>query len=102
MGILLTELMRIKAEGDYAAIKLLIDQYAVHFDPALRDQVVARYQKLGLPTSIGPVSTRGCRRTRAETARWNQCNWATSHLNRATISGLRRNVRSLAPYRRGD
>jgi len=42
--------MRIKAEGDYAAIKALVDRYAVHFDPALRDQVVARYQKLGLPT----------------------------------------------------
>jgi dipeptidyl-peptidase-3 len=50
VGMLLTELMRIKAEGDYAAIKQLIDEYAVHFDPALRDQVVARYDKLGLPT----------------------------------------------------
>jgi dipeptidyl-peptidase-3 len=50
VGMLLAELMRIKAEGDYAAIKALVDRYAVHFDPALRDQVVARYQKLGLPT----------------------------------------------------
>jgi dipeptidyl-peptidase-3 len=50
VGVLLAELMRIKAEGDYTAIKLLIDQHAVHFDTALRDQVVARYQKLGLPT----------------------------------------------------
>jgi dipeptidyl-peptidase-3 len=50
VGILLSELMRIKAEGDYNAIKLLIDKHAIHFDTALRDQVVARYQKLGLPT----------------------------------------------------
>ncbi len=50
VGELLAELMRIKAEGDYDAIKALIDKYAVHFDPALRDQVVARYQKLDLPT----------------------------------------------------
>ncbi len=50
VGMLLAELMRIKAEGDYAAIKALVDRYAVHFDPALRDQVVARYQMLGLPT----------------------------------------------------
>jgi len=50
VGLLLAELMRIKAEGDYSAIKALVDKYAVHFDPALRDQVVARYQKLGLPT----------------------------------------------------
>ena len=47
---LLAELMRIKAEGDYDAIKALIDRYAVHFDPALRDQVVARYRTLNLPT----------------------------------------------------
>jgi len=49
VGQLLGELMRIKAEGDYDAIKALIDKYGVHFDPALRDQVVARYKKLDLP-----------------------------------------------------
>src|SRR5205814_1439745 len=49
VGMLLAELMRIKAEGDYDAIKALIDKYGVHFDPALRDQVVARYKKLDLP-----------------------------------------------------
>lgn len=49
VGMLLAELMRIKAEGDYSAIKALIDKYGVHFDPALRDQVVARYSKLDLP-----------------------------------------------------
>ena len=50
VGMLLAELMRIKAEGDYAAIKALIDRYGVHFDPKLRDEVVARYKKLDLPT----------------------------------------------------
>src|SRR6185312_6587012 len=50
VGMLLSELMRIKAEGDYAAIKALIDRYGVHFDPKLRDQVVARYKQLNLPT----------------------------------------------------
>lgn len=50
VGMLLAELMRIKAEGDYGAIKTLIDKYGVHFDPALRDEVVARYRKLNLPT----------------------------------------------------
>jgi len=49
VGQLLAELMRIKAEGDYNAIKALIDKYGVHFDPALRAQVVARYKKLDLP-----------------------------------------------------
>jgi dipeptidyl-peptidase-3 len=50
VGMLLAELMRIKAEGDYDAIKTLVDEYGVHFDPALRDQVLARYKKLKLPT----------------------------------------------------
>jgi dipeptidyl-peptidase III len=50
VGMLLAELMRIKAEGDYAAIKALVAKYGVHFDPARRDQVLARYQKLNLPT----------------------------------------------------
>jgi dipeptidyl-peptidase III len=50
VGMLLAELMRIKAEGDYAAIKALVDKYGVHFNPKLRDQVVARYQKLNLPS----------------------------------------------------
>lgn len=58
VGMLLAELMRIKAEGDYAAIKLLIDQHAVHFDTKLRDQVVARYQKLGLPTYWAGINAR--------------------------------------------
>ncbi len=49
VGMLLAEIMRIKAEGDYAAAKALVDRYAVHFDPAVRDEVVARYAKLNLP-----------------------------------------------------
>ena len=57
---LLAEMMRIKAEGDYDAIKALVDKYGVHFDPKLRDQVVARYKKLNLPTywaGINPLLT---------------------------------------------
>jgi dipeptidyl-peptidase-3 len=50
VGMLLSELMRIKAEGDYPAIKALIDAYGVHFDPKLRDEVSRRYARLDLPT----------------------------------------------------
>ena len=50
VGLLLRELMRIKAEGDYEAAKTLITKYGVHFNTAWRDQVVQRYRKLGLPT----------------------------------------------------
>jgi dipeptidyl-peptidase-3 len=49
VGLLLAELMRIKAEGDYAAAQALITQYGIHFDPAWRDQVVERYKQLDLP-----------------------------------------------------
>lgn len=60
VGMLLAELMRIKAEGDYAAIKALVDRYGVRFDPALRDQVVERYKRLNLPVywaGINPALT---------------------------------------------
>jgi dipeptidyl-peptidase-3 len=56
VGMLLSELMRIKAEGDYDAIKALVDKYGVHFDPTLRDQILARYQKLNLPTYFAGVN----------------------------------------------
>jgi dipeptidyl-peptidase-3 len=56
VGMLLAELMRIKAEGDYDAIKALIDQYGVHFDPKLRDQVVERYKKLNVPTYYAGIN----------------------------------------------
>ncbi|MBS1874662.1 MAG: peptidase M49 [Acidobacteria bacterium] len=56
VGMLLAELMRIKAEGDYAAIKKLIDRYGVRFDPKLRDQVLARYRALNLPTYFAGVN----------------------------------------------
>ncbi|HUD99756.1 MAG TPA: hypothetical protein VMR62_09300 [Bryobacteraceae bacterium] len=56
VGTLLAELMRIKAEGDYNAIKALVDRYGVHFDPKLRDQVVSRYAKLDIPTYWGGIN----------------------------------------------
>lgn len=58
VGALLAELMRIKAEGDYDAIKALVDTYGVRFDPKLRDQVVARYKTLNLPAYWAGVNTR--------------------------------------------
>jgi dipeptidyl-peptidase-3 len=50
VGMLLAELMRIKAEGDYAAIQALVEKYGIHFDPRVRDQIVSRYAALNLPT----------------------------------------------------
>jgi dipeptidyl-peptidase-3 len=48
--------MRIKAEGDYNAIKKLIDTYGSHFDTTLRDEVLARYKKLNLPTYFAGIN----------------------------------------------
>ncbi len=58
VGALLAELMRIKAEGDYEAIKALVDKYGTHFDPALRDEVVTRFAALNFPTYYAGVYSR--------------------------------------------
>jgi dipeptidyl-peptidase-3 len=55
VGRLLAEVQRIKAEGDYDAARLLLDTYGVHFDPALRDEIVARVDHLQLPSYTGFV-----------------------------------------------
>ncbi len=48
-GELLAEVQRIKSNGDYEAAKSLIERHGVHFDPRLRDEVVARYATLDVP-----------------------------------------------------
>jgi dipeptidyl-peptidase-3 len=55
VGRLLAEVQRIKSEGDYAAAKQLFEGHGVHFDPKLRDQVVARVDRLKLPSYSGFV-----------------------------------------------
>ena len=55
---LLAEVQRIKSEGDYAAAKELFETYGVHFDPGLRDEVVARVDHLNLPSYTGFVMPR--------------------------------------------
>jgi dipeptidyl-peptidase-3 len=55
VGRLLAEVQRIKSEGDYAAAKALFEKYGVHFDPKLRDEVVARVERLHLPSYTGFV-----------------------------------------------
>ena len=57
-GRLLADVQRIKAEGDYEAAKALFDTYGVHFDGALRDEVVARVDHLNMPSYTGFVQPR--------------------------------------------
>jgi dipeptidyl-peptidase-3 len=58
VGTLLAEVQRIKSEGDYAAAKALFEQYGVHFDPALRDEIVRRVDRLNAPSYTGFVMPR--------------------------------------------
>jgi len=55
VGELLAEVMRIKAEGDLAAAKTLVDTYGLKVDIALRDEVQARVKDLNLPSYTGFV-----------------------------------------------
>ena len=55
VGRLLAEVQRIKAEGDYTAAKNLFETYGVHFDAKLRDEVVARVERLKMPSYTGFV-----------------------------------------------
>jgi dipeptidyl-peptidase-3 len=58
VGRLLAEIQRIKAEGGYEAAKNLFETYGVHFDPKLRDEVVARVDHLHMPSYTGFVQPR--------------------------------------------
>ena len=55
VGRLLAEVQRIKSTGDYAAAKALFETHGIHFDPNLRDEVVARVDRLKLPSYTGFV-----------------------------------------------
>jgi dipeptidyl-peptidase-3 len=52
---LLGEVQRIKSEGDYETAKALFETYGVHFDAALRDEIVVRVDRLKLPSYTGFV-----------------------------------------------
>ncbi|WP_370458969.1 peptidase [Aggregicoccus sp. 17bor-14] len=58
VGELLGKLMVIKATGDYAGIRDLVQKYGVKFDPKLRDEVAARVKKAKVPTVLFMSSPR--------------------------------------------
>ena len=58
VGRLLAEVQRIKSEGDYEAALKLFETYGVHFDARLRDEVVARVDRLKMPSYTGFVQPR--------------------------------------------
>jgi len=52
----LRELQRIKSEGDFEAIRDLIETYAVKIDPALHAEVLERYEALDIPPYSGFIN----------------------------------------------
>jgi len=58
VGRLLADVQHIKAQGDYEAAKALFETYGVHFEAELRDEVVARVDRLNMPSYTGFVQPR--------------------------------------------
>ena len=55
-GQLLAEIQRITSEGDYPAAKQMVETYAVKVNPALHNEIRARYEKLNLAPYKGFVN----------------------------------------------
>ena len=53
---LLSEIQRIKSEGDYDAARQLVETYAVNIDPELHAEVLERYKKLNLAPYKGFIN----------------------------------------------
>ena len=56
IGDLLSEIQRIKSEGDYEAGAELINKYAVKVDPKLHEEVLARFSTLDIPPYRGFIN----------------------------------------------
>ncbi|HEY6105441.1 MAG TPA: hypothetical protein VIV59_05640, partial [Anaeromyxobacteraceae bacterium] len=48
-------MQRARAEGDGRLVRLLVDQHAARLDAGLRDEVVARLRRLGLPDRLAAL-----------------------------------------------
>jgi dipeptidyl-peptidase-3 len=58
VGRLTAEIQRIKSEGDYAAAGEFLEKYGIYFEPALRDEIVARTDALNLAAYTAFVQPR--------------------------------------------
>ena len=55
---LLAEIQRIKSEGDFNAAKEIVEKYGIHVDAELHEELLARYNKLGLAPYKGFINPR--------------------------------------------
>jgi len=53
---LLAEVQRVKSEGDFNAARQLVEKYAVQVDPVLHNEILKRYNSLGLPPYKGFIN----------------------------------------------
>ena len=58
VGVLLSDVQRIKSQGDLRAARALVESYGVHFDGALRDEILVRVERVDLPSYTGFVMPR--------------------------------------------
>ena len=56
IGQLLSEVQRIKSEGDFKTAQKLIEQYAVKIDPAIHREILDRYERLNIAPYRGFVN----------------------------------------------
>ena len=105
VGRLLAEVQRIKSTGDYAAAKALFEAHGVHFDPQLRDQVVARVRHAA-PAVLFRVrdaqADRGQRRRRHDRRRVDQLPDGPGRPDAGVGQGLGVDPVSARPYRAGQ
>ena len=88
VGELLAEVQRIKSEGDYEAAKELFETYGIYFDPALRDEVIARVERSTCPRT--PASScPGSSPSTATTARSPTSRSRTRSISRPRCSSTR-------------
>ena len=55
-GKLLTEIQRIKSEGDYNGAKTMVESYAVRINPVLHEEILKRYKNLNIAPYKGFVN----------------------------------------------
>lgn len=56
LGKLLAEVQRIKSEGDHAAARDLVETYAVKVEPSIHEEIISRYESLGIPPYKGFIN----------------------------------------------
>lgn len=53
---LLAEIQRIKSEGDFDGARSMVEQYAIHVDSVLHEEMLERYAKLGIAPYKGSLN----------------------------------------------